>query len=446
MPINPNIAMGVQGLQLNNPLDAYAKMSQIQGMQNQNALAQYGLAKAQREDEGQNALALAVKESLDGATGEVNVNTLTRKLGERGQGGLIPKVSKEYQEAANSKTAGEKAKVDLLDAKLKQSRAFLDTIDPNDPNAAQQYIQWHEANHSDPILGAALAARGVTADQARARIMSALQQPGGLQTLINQSKLGAEKFIEMNKPVQIAQDTGDGGRVLTRPGLGGPATVVEGSEYKNNLSAKDKADLALRNRQVAVQEGQLSLARQKATTDDSTEDKKTKQEREKTRLALPNLEDKAAESIALIDSLVGDANLDSKGNLVIPEGGREPHPGFGQAVGVGIPGLKYVHGTDTAGFTARLKQAQGGAFLEAVQEMKGSGALSNAEGKSATQAIQRMDAATSEKEFISAARDFQNAVRRGLKNAKNKAGVTEESGGAGLPPDVDAILKLYPGK
>lgn len=275
MPINPNIAMGVQGVQLNNPLDAYAKMSQIQGMQNQNALAQYGLAKAQREDEGQNALALAVKESVNPTTGEVDVNALTRKLGERGQGGLIPKVSKEYQEAANAKTAGEKSKLELIEAKWKNARSYLDHIDPTSPNAGSHILNWTVANLSDPVTGPEIQSRLAVAaqqqgmsigefmpqyiNQRKAEIDAAVAQgPAAVDALLLRSKAGVEKFIEMNKPVQITQDTGDGGRVLTRPGLGGPATVVEGSEYTKKLSAKERADLSIQQQRVALQREKLN--------------------------------------------------------------------------------------------------------------------------------------------------------------------------------------------
>ena len=51
MPIDPNIALQVKPLQLNDPLAQYAQVSQIQNAQNQNALAQYQLESAQRENE-----------------------------------------------------------------------------------------------------------------------------------------------------------------------------------------------------------------------------------------------------------------------------------------------------------------------------------------------------------------------------------------------------------
>jgi hypothetical protein len=71
--------------------------------------------------------------------------------------------------------------------------------------------------------------------------MSAVAQgPQALADAINKSKLGNEKFMEMNKPVTFAQDTGAGGRILERAGLGGAATVVPGSEFTKTQTFADQ--------------------------------------------------------------------------------------------------------------------------------------------------------------------------------------------------------------
>lgn len=101
-------------------------------------------------------------------------------------------------------TALNKARGEVFTQRMTAARQFLDTLDPNDPTAPQRYLQWHEANHRDPIIGPMLAARGITADQARARIDQAVQQgPQALANLIAQSKLGTEKFMEQNKPFAV---------------------------------------------------------------------------------------------------------------------------------------------------------------------------------------------------------------------------------------------------
>ena len=237
MPINPTIAMGVQPLQLADPLAQYSKIAAIQQAQNENALAQYKLGAAQREEKAQNALSQAYQAAYDPEKGTYDVNKLRGALVSAGIGSKLPDIEKGLSALATQKLTQQKAETELVDTKLKQSRAFLDTIDPADPNAPQQYIAWHEANHRDPVLGPMLAARGVTADQSRARIQDAIQRgPQAFAQLLNQSKLGTERFMELNKPTLTTQDVGGQLRVISTPGLGGAATVVPGSVATKTLT------------------------------------------------------------------------------------------------------------------------------------------------------------------------------------------------------------------
>lgn len=81
--------------------------------------------------------------------------------------------------------------VETIGAAMKNSRLGLEGI-----STPEQYMAWHEANHRDPVLGPYLESRGITADQARARITKALAQPGGFAKMLNESKLGAEKAYD----------------------------------------------------------------------------------------------------------------------------------------------------------------------------------------------------------------------------------------------------------
>jgi hypothetical protein len=227
MPINSNIALGVQPIQLNDPLAQYGKIAAIQGAQNQNALNQYQLNAAKRTDDVQNMLGQAYAQSVDPTTGKIDYNKLTGLVAIGGGGAQIPAIQKSRLEQETAETTRQKAQTELVDARLKQARSFLDTIDPNDPNAPTQYIAWHEANHKDPILGPILTARGVTAEQSRGRIMDAVTKgPTAFATLLNQSKLGTEKFMEMNKPVTQVIDQSGQRQLVQLPGLGGAPTTV----------------------------------------------------------------------------------------------------------------------------------------------------------------------------------------------------------------------------
>jgi hypothetical protein len=218
--LDTNIALGVRPIQIENPMAQYSQIAQIQNARNQNALAKFQLSSAEREDNATNALNTAYKQAYDPATGKIDINKLRGSLSAGGYGSKLPAIEKNIAEMEKERTLALKTQAELLDVKLKQSRGFLDTIDPMNPNAPAQYIAWHEANHADPIVGPALAARGITAEQSRAQIEAAIAKgPQALADLINGSRLGTEKFIEMNKPTTQVIDQGGQKQILERPGL-----------------------------------------------------------------------------------------------------------------------------------------------------------------------------------------------------------------------------------
>jgi hypothetical protein len=98
------------------------------------------------------------------------------------------------------------------------------------------------------------------------------------------------------------------------------------------------------------------------------------------------------------------------------------HPAFKSSVGIGVPGMKYVPGSAQADFRSRMDQIQGGAFLTAIDTLKGTGAITEVEGTKATAAKNRMATATSEKAFNDAAKDFLDIMEQGVKQTYSRAG------------------------
>lgn len=98
-------------------------------------------------------------------------------------------------------------------------------------------------------------------------------------------------------------------------------------------------------------------------------------------------------------------------------------PGFKQAVGGSrLLGVQKIPGTSAKDFDVRLDQLKGQQFLQAFESLKGSGQITEIEGKKATDAIARMDAAGSEAEFTKAAREFQSVIRQGVERARGAQG------------------------
>jgi hypothetical protein len=98
-------------------------------------------------------------------------------------------------------------------------------------------------------------------------------------------------------------------------------------------------------------------------------------------------------------------------------------PGFSQAVGKSrMLGIQMIPGTAAKDFDIRLDQLKGKQFLQAFESLKGGGQITEIEGKKATDAIARMNAAGSESEFIKASREFQEVIRLGVDRARRAAG------------------------
>ena len=452
--VDPNIALSFKGIQLQNPLEQYGRVAAIQQAQNQNALAQYQLGAAQRTE--QREIARMNELALAGSDETKIGNALLRAGDIKGYMDYQKSLSeRQTQELTRRKTLGEidlqpgqkaKQQQELVDARLKQVRQFLDTIDPADPNAPAQYLAWHEANHADPILGPVLASRGITADQSRAQIQDAITKgPQAFAELINKSKLGTERFMELNKPTVTAQNLGGTTRLVSTPGLGGGMSVVPGStatvtptQAQLMADARDRERIANENRRIqqdatriGLEERRVTVAEQQAKQQADPEFQRRLEEAKTigrkaaegdvaARQALPRIINRAEEGLRLIDELVGKQEIkDMKGNVV--QKGTAPHPGFSGAVGATwVPGLRFVPGTSEASFMARFDQIKGSSFLEAFESLKGGGAITEKEGAKGTDAINRMSIAQSEKEFVAAARDLQEVIRKGVMTAQRR--------------------------
>lgn len=95
----------------------------------------------------------------------------------------------------------------------------------------------------------------------------------------------------------------------------------------------------------------------------------------------------------------------------------EKHPGLDWGTGL-TSRANIIPGTAGYDFQNLVEQAKSGAFLSAIEQLRGLGALSNAEGGAATAAVNRMDTATSKEGFLAAVRDYRKIVNQALEKAR----------------------------
>lgn len=127
--------------------------------------------------------------------------------------------------------------------------------------------------------------------------------------------------------------------------------------------------------------------------------------------------------------------------LQLIEGVRQ-HPGLDLGTGASSA-ANIIPGTPGYDFQNRVDQLLSGGFLTAIDQLRGMGALSNAEGQTATRAISRMDTATSKGAFLDALSDYENIVRVGRERASKRI-ETPADGAPEAPATPSTRLRYNP--
>jgi hypothetical protein len=201
-PIDYTIPGQFKGIQVESPINRMAAIEQLENARNQNALAQFQLGAAQRAETKETNRMRLLGEA--GGDETAVANALLKSGDVAGYSAYVKAIEdRKTQKLTQTKTTG-----DIVSTRLAQSKDLLNTINPNAPDAGAQFRAWHEANHTDEYIGPLLSSRGVTAEQSRKRIEDAIARgPAAVAELINQSRLGIDKFTENeNKRLEAAYD------------------------------------------------------------------------------------------------------------------------------------------------------------------------------------------------------------------------------------------------
>ena len=359
--IDPSIALGVKPVQIENPLVAQGRA--MEGAVN--ALKYQELQRGLQEEQ-------EVRNYLRGA--DLSKPEVRAGLSQFGKTGLGYGKLLAEQEKAGLETKELKGKIDKQMLEAHRQRVSDLAFNPSDENVL--------AHLQDSVLR-----QEITPDQAKMQWSQVgAMNPAQRKDYFLKMGVNADKRLEMMTLSEAQkQDLG-----LKRERLQ--------KDFDPELQAKLSS---------AKEYGQV-LGKNKATAEQ----------------ALPGAIETANEGIRLIDEMVGKQEIKDASGKVIQKA-TKPHPGFSSYVGFSfLPGQRFVEGSDAASYEVRQKQIEGKAFLEAFNALKGGGSITEKEGEKATAAIMRMNKASNEKEYISAARELQGIMRRGVERAQAKAGQT----------------------
>lgn len=112
------------------------------------------------------------------------------------------------------------------------------------------------------------------------------------------------------------------------------------------------------------------------------------------------------------------------------------HPGLDTTIGLSgqIDPRNRVWGTEAQGARALVEQAQGQAFLQAFESLKGGGQITQVEGEKATAAMARLQRAQKAEDFKAAAKELQDIAAKAYERATGQSMAAPPS-----MPDASAI-------
>lgn len=145
MALDPNIALQVQPVQIQNPLTTYAQAAALQGVQRQNQLYDLAIADKQRGDAQAQALNDAFKApGALNADGTLNASGIVGSVAASGHGAAVPALAKSLAETQSAQLAQQKASIDGSLQKLGAIGQVLNGVtDQGSYDLARQWAATH---------------------------------------------------------------------------------------------------------------------------------------------------------------------------------------------------------------------------------------------------------------------------------------------------------------
>ncbi len=220
MALDPSIALSVKPLQLENPLNQFAQVAQLQNFQRQSDLAN-------RAIEQEEALNRAYASSIDQKTGQIDANKLRQNMAMGGIASKLPAAEKSIMESRKLTNEVGKGELELRLAKATQAIQDIARFSTREEIIAD--IQRNmDAGNIDPA-------------KAQQIVASVPQDPTKIPAWQLQTMRGILSAKDQLEQHFTTQDYAGGTRVLSTPKYGGgPAQVVQGSDIKKTATIADQ--------------------------------------------------------------------------------------------------------------------------------------------------------------------------------------------------------------
>lgn len=410
MGIDSNIAMGVKPIQIEDPMNALAKMMQIKDAQQASQLNTLKMDEHQRGVTNQNAL-----RQLMSGFGDDHAANQSKLL----KGGFL-KESQDYgkSQADMLKSAAD-AKKTAAETQFKQVETAHKRID-----AVGQVFGYVKDNPSaEAALQATdyLVTQGIMtpeqAAQTKARI-EADPTPNTIRALATQAYQSALSAKDQLPKLQTF-NAGDRQVNQSVNPITGVATETGSTVIGQSADNRASQATAMRGQNMVDSRARETnqISRELGITEKQLQIDKLRDE------AIGRAKSKQAD-VGAVENQIGviDKALNHKGRTT------------GTGLSGSIDPRNYIPGTDATDFKVVVDQLGGAAFLQAFESLKGGGQITEREGKKATDAIARLNRSQSDKEFETALKDLRQVMSDGL--SRMKSGSATPSGNMPAAPSA----------
>lgn len=199
--------------------------------------------------------------------------------------------------------------------------------------------------------------------------------------------------------------------------------VLKGLDYPEKMMAAE-ATAGLARQKLEEQKAQNDIANQMRQQGldihQQAQQSMAETQRQNRQLQINAARQKQADQAAKDNSALSIINIGrnaikemigarDEGGMLLP--GAAPHPGFSSYVGWGLPFASRVPGRPEVGASKLQEQIRGVARLEGIEQIRGTGTVSNAEGEAAASALTRLHESTTEDDYIKAAQEFDKFLK-----------------------------------
>lgn len=359
--LDTRIPLGVQPMKIENPLNAMARVLELERAKQEGELGQMKMDEYRRGIEGQNVLSDAYRLAMR-PDGTIDRNLLSTTVAQRNYGHKLPDIMKSLDDSEKSRLGVQQDAFKLAKERHDVWKSELGAL-AQDPNLSKEKAVQ---------LGQSLVQRGIVPEAMYQQSVASMpDDPVQLRDRLTQglkSQMTAEQIFTVFAPKP--KEVGDGQHKWWQ-------------DENPNSPTYGRPTGAAPIQMHASPDAKLTDTRAREFNETKVEENRLKREQKEETANLTK-----QSQIASFETMLGTLER------------LQTHPGLKRSVGI-VGKFPTMPGSESANFEAELNTFKSQAFIPMIAQLKGMGALSDAEGKKLSDAVGALDPKMGEQAFRS---------------------------------------------